>query len=118
LRAIEGGAPDWRGALQACTEAFARAEPDDLIGALAEMSVLVAIREQSEFTGQLTLRVYARQLAEWPADIAAAALREWPNRSKFWPAWLELRELMEPMIAPRRAIFRALEARATLGDTQ
>lgn len=110
LRAIDGGEPDWEAALQASADSFAPADPDDLIAALAEMSVLVAARDQSEFAGQLTLRAYARRLSEWPADIAAAALREWPDQSKWWPAWLELRELMEPMIAPRRAIFRALEA--------
>jgi hypothetical protein len=77
-------------------------------GWLGELSVQVAYRTQTEFNGELTLRVYARNLAKYPADIVRDVLMDWPRQSKWWPTWHELVEELDRRQQRRLALEREL----------
>ena len=76
---------------------------------LAELSVITARRAEDEFTGSLRIDAYSRRLADYPADVAKAALFE--TRWKFWPTWAELSEVCDKAVAKRRAMANALDAK-------
>lgn len=81
---------------------------------LAELSVIVARRQEDEFTETLRVEAYAARLRRYPADIAKDALlgRSW----RFWPAWAELEEICERAVAKRRAMIAALHDAAYRED--
>lgn len=99
---------DLEGALATVKLAKTPAERNQMIGWLAELSVQVAYRAQTEFNGELTLRVYAQNLSEFPADVVRDVLREWPSRSKWWPTWHELKECLDAKVQRRRVLEREL----------
>lgn len=92
------------------------APPPDrqIAGMLAAMGAALVQARQGENDTRLRMRAYVDRLREWPADVTAKVLMEWPDRSKFWPAWAELRPLLEAAAAPRRTLIRDLESAAAL----
>lgn len=74
---------------------------------LAELSVIVAKRQDDEFTEGLRLEAYSSRLAQYPADVAKDAVlgRSW----RFWPTWAELEKVCDVLVAPRKAMLEALE---------
>jgi hypothetical protein len=99
---------DLAGAIETVKLARSPAPEKAVIGWLAELSVQVAYRAQTEFNGELTLKVYARNLADYPADVVRDALREWPGQSKWWPTWHELKERLDLKAQRRRMLEREL----------
>lgn len=77
---------------------------------LAKLSALVAQRADSDAGAEVQLAAYAERLREYPADIVAEVLRDWPNRSQWWPTWFELRERLEPKLQRRLAMLEDIEA--------
>lgn len=102
---------DLDGALTTVKRAKSPAPVNAMIGWLAELSVLVAYRAQTEFNGELTLKVYARNLSDYPADVVRDALNDWPSKSKWWPTWHELKELLDAKAQRRRILERELVLR-------
>jgi len=74
---------------------------------VAELSVITAPRKSDGITMELTLAAYSKRLAEYPADMVREVLiiRTW----KFFPTWAELKEVLDTMLADRRAILAACE---------
>lgn len=113
VRIVKGcdvmGTPEAR---QAAIEALEKLEaPADARGVeawLAELSVIVAKRQEDEFTESLRLEAYASRLRQYPADVARAAVLDHPW--KFWPAWAELEAVCNQLVAPRRAMLSAMKA--------
>lgn len=104
----EQNGADLDAALAVVRKAMTPAPQNSLVGWLAELSVQVAYRAQTEFNGELTLKVYARNLADYPADVVRDTLREWPSRSKWWPTWHELKERLDLKVQRRRTLEREL----------
>ena len=82
------------------------AAPEAIEGWLAELSVIVAKRQDDDFTETLRLEAYTKRLMEYPADVVRHALVE--KTWRFWPSWDELKPECERLVAPRRAMLRAL----------
>lgn len=83
------------------------AREESLEAWLAELSVITSRRQDDEFTETLRLTSYAKRLANYPADVARAALLE--HSWKFWPAWVELEKVCEREVAARKAMIAALD---------
>jgi len=65
--------------------------PDDMIvAALAECAALCCRKSDGDEMNGAAVKAYEARLRSVPADCAITALREWPNRSKFFPTWHEL----------------------------
>lgn len=77
---------------------------------LVELSVITARKVDAAETEELRVTAYASRLADYPADVVREALvvRTW----KFFPTWAELQEMCEKLVAPRRAMRKALEQAA------
>jgi len=88
-------------------QAMTPAETAQIEEWLAELSVLVVRRPDDEFGDALRLTAYAQRLADYPADVARAALLE--HRWKFWPAWEELAAVCDKLVKARRVMLHALE---------
>lgn len=89
------------------------ADRDTLVKELAALRLSCVSRDMSEQDLRAQTEVYAQRLAEWPADAAVTALREWSRRSKFFPAWAELeaviREHCDERLKRREALRKAYE---------
>jgi hypothetical protein len=73
---------------------------------LAELSVIVRRRPDDEFAENLRIAAYASRLAQFPADVARAALLT--HTWEFWPSWAELQKVCAALVAPRDAIISAV----------
>ena len=86
----------------------APAPEDVLMKELAALRVLTKARASDDSDLKFTISVYARKLAEWPADIALHVLRTHPEASRWWPAWEELATRLHSMTKRRRTRLQAL----------
>jgi hypothetical protein len=86
---------------------FAPADDGKIEVWLAELSVITARRADDDFSGALRLKAYTDRLAEYPADIAKAALlsKAW----HFFPTWADLRAECERLLKPRQELLSAAE---------
>ncbi len=77
---------------------------------IAELSVITARREDAPEIEELRMQAYSQRLAGYPADVVREALlvRGW----KFFPAWAELQEVCDRLVAGRRQIKDALDRAA------
>lgn len=75
---------------------------------LAELSVISASRNREGVESALMLTAYSSRLAQYPADVARAAVlgKTW----KWWPTWEELERVCEAKAGPRRQMIAALAA--------
>jgi len=78
-----------------------------LEGWLAELSVIVARRQDDQFGNELRVSAYSSRLSRYPADVVKAVLFQ--ASYKFWPTWEELEKRCEAMAGPRRQMIAALE---------
>lgn len=98
---LEALASDYRKAMTPATQQM-------LTEWIAELSVIAPKRADDEFTAALTIRAYASRLADYPADVARAAMLE--LRWKFFPSWEELGAACDALVAERRATLAGIEA--------
>lgn len=62
---------------------------------LGKLRVRTAWRDPGQEDMSFAMRVYADDLAEWPADVVKEVLSTQHKVSKFWPAWIELEERLK-----------------------
>lgn len=82
-----------------------------VVGWLAELSVITARRQDDEQTEHLRTAAYAQRLEAYPADIARHALLG--HRWKFFPTWADLEEVCEAAVSKRRQLSSALDKAET-----
>lgn len=86
------------------------ATKNQIIGWIAELSVISARRADDQMADDLRLAAYSRRLADYPADIARHALLE--HRWKFFPTWAELGDVCDKMRDQRRVMISAIRREA------
>ena len=70
-------------------------------------AVLTAAPRDDDMTAEFRMKVFAGELANYPGDIVRQALSDWPHKSKWFPAWRELQDVLEkhrgirPMLVDR-----------------
>lgn len=74
---------------------------------LAELSVIVARRQDDQFADELRVSVYSARLSRFPADVARTVLID--QTYKFWPTWEELEKRCKALVGPRIQMIAALE---------
>jgi len=73
---------------------------------LAELSVLVAKRQDDEFSEELRVSAYSSRLSVYPADVVRTVLLK--ETYKFWPTWGELEKRCKALTSPRKNMIAAL----------
>jgi len=100
---------DWAGAVALIESAMSPAPRDRLEEVLAGMAQAVDRWSGDEVDADLQLSVYVERARQFPADAAIAAINDWPERNRKWPAWADLRSHMERFTRKRLEMLRAIE---------
>ena len=66
-----------------------------LVELITEVFTLTKMRGSNQIELDFAVRAYAARLADYPADTVFAVLKDWPNRSKWWPSWCEIKEQLD-----------------------
>ncbi len=103
---VSGSPADRAAAAEALRKIETPAPQRAIEGWLAELSVIVAKRQDDEFSEALRLEAFAGRLRKYPADVARHAIlgTSW----QFWPTWAEMERICDNLAAPRRAMIAAL----------
>ena len=75
---------------------------------LLRLKLMAGARTLSEDEVLFQLAIYAEELAKYPEDAVVDALRHWGRTQKWWPAWAELKELLDDRVKRRNALMEAL----------
>lgn len=84
------------------------APADEIVKALNRMHAETVGRASDDDDLTIKIAAYIERLGEYPADVALTVCRRWPDRSRWWPSWSELRAECERLVAYRRRLQRTL----------
>jgi len=79
----------------------------DIAKLLTEVYVLTKRRKDDQVELDFAVMAYGSRLMEYPADIVAEVLKNWPDRSTWFPSWHELKETIDKR-NDREKMHRAL----------
>ena len=103
-----------RATLMVLDAACAPADHRTLAKAVAEMAMVMKARAEDGMDTTTRVALIARNLAEFPGDVALAACKRQMDGYKFFPSWMELRMACQIIggkrLALRAALRKALEA--------
>ena len=75
---------------------------------LTELRALTAHRAKGDGDMVLTAVAYTQRLAQYPADVVAAACDGWADREQWWPSWAELKAEADKRMRGRLQIRETL----------
>lgn len=75
---------------------------------LTELRALTAHRAKGDNDMVLTAVAYTQRLAQYPADVVAAACDGWADREQWWPSWAELKAEADKRMRGRLQIRETL----------
>lgn len=109
LRSIKVTVGDAAAVQKALSISMAFLEPApqvELDAWLAELALTTATRAEDSMDTDAKMRIYARKLAEYPADLVRATLQGWPKTKNgtWWPKLAELIEQLEGPTAYRQSV--------------
>lgn len=87
-------------------QAMAPASVREIEHWLGELSVITVRRNESEAEAQIALSAYSKRLRDYPGDIVRDTLLGWTG--KWFPAWAELKDVLDVRTAPRALIQTSL----------
>lgn len=105
---------EMRTALNALETACRPLANQAIVKELTTLRTLTKSKDSGDDNAEFQIRVYAKKLAEYPADAVKFALRQWADYSPWWPSWHELKtgldELCETRLMRRDALRKAAQA--------
>jgi hypothetical protein len=75
---------------------------------LLRLKLKTASRNLTDQEVGLQVSIYAEDLACYPEDSVVGVLRQWATEHKWWPAWAEIKGLLDERCERRRAMREAL----------
>lgn len=117
-RQIDAPVADIDRALALVDDSLASASPQLIKAELARLRVTTKARAEGADDLRMTMAAYAEYLTEYPADVVVDALRWWARVEKWWPAWAELKELLDRRVLKRKALRKALLAETQRGGAR
>lgn len=93
----------------ALEKSIAPAKTDELKSELMRLQLLTMARQLGENERALQYTAFGEELKKYPADLVRDALRMWPTKSKFFPAFQEVLELIEPEFKIRLMKLEAVD---------
>lgn len=100
---VKGDMPSRLEAANAITGFFSAAPMREIEAWIAELSVITRRAKDDEMTERLRLAAFSKRLAEYPADIAQEAVLR--HKWLFFPAWAEMQDVCDKLVAARAAIL-------------
>lgn len=83
--------------------------PRSLVAAeVLRLKTLTASRAASAEDLNVTATLYMDELQAFPPDVVVNACRYWVRNEKWWPAWSELKDILDFRMRRRLALARAL----------
>lgn len=67
-----------------------------------------AHRDETPGAAEAEIHTWVERLEVYPADVAISVLADWPDRSKYWPSWAEIRELIDVAMSFRNCLKHEL----------
>jgi hypothetical protein len=98
-----------RNAIIMLEDASRPAPSDMIVYELGRMRVQTKAKAEDTDNMEFILRVYAEDMREYPADVIREACRKWSRTEKFFPAWSELKEILDRLAAKRRRLLFAVK---------
>lgn len=91
--------------------------PEPLGMMIANVYALTKRKASDEMTLNIAIEAYMSKLEQYPADIVHEVLNKWPDQSKWWPSWHELKQEIDWRNS-RAKIKAALEKKLAPGRSQ
>ena len=116
---IDGPCPvDDLTAAIAAIDAASQPMPAKALGMLiAEVFSLTKRKKDDQITLDLAVEAYGSRLEQYPTDIVHEVLSKWPDQSRWWPSWHELKQEID-WRNNRAKIKAALEKKLTPDRTK
>ena len=92
---VAGNDEDLKKAVQLIEKYSQPLEARELSALLTELHLLTKQRKENQVSLDLAFELYGRRLEKYPADIVREVLERWPDHSKWFPSWHELKEEIE-----------------------
>lgn len=93
----------------ALEKSIAPAKTEELKAELMRLQLLTMARQLGEAEKALQYTAFGEELKKYPADLVRDSLRMWPTKSKFFPAFQEVLELIEPEFKIRLMKLEAVD---------
>lgn len=108
--ALQGPVPkqDLETAWRQMREINTPADLQSIIAELVRLRALTKARAETEQDAQILLTALAEEMAPYPIDIIRDACRKWARMEKFFPAWSELKDMMDFRFNRRKRLEQAL----------
>ena len=92
---VAGNDEDFKKAVELIDQYSQPLQAQELSGLLAQLYSLTKQRKESQLTLEIAFEAFGSRLEKYPADIVREVLQRWPDHSKWWPSWYELKEEIE-----------------------
>lgn len=79
-----------------------------VLAELVRLRALTKMRAESEADSKVMIAALAEELAPYPIDIIQDACRRWSRMEKWFPAWAELKDMLDFRVARRKRLEEAL----------
>lgn len=96
-----------RAAIELAEQMLRPAGEEILITELGRLRAMTVSRDVGQDLAML-FAIYADELRDYPADAIRGVMRAWPRGERFWPSAAELRERLDRLVKPRRALLAGL----------
>ena len=92
---VAGNDDDLKKAVELIEQYSQPLQAQELSGLLAQLYSLTKQRKESQLTLDIAFEAFGSRLEKYPADIVREVLIKWPDQSKWWPSWHELKVEIE-----------------------
>lgn len=83
----------------------APAPPERITEWLTLCAALTLAPRDDDTASNIRLKAYTAKLSEFPGDVVRKALADWPSKSKWFPAWAELQQLLHSEMSVRLSLI-------------
>lgn len=75
---------------------------------LGRLRAMTKAKAEDQQSTEFLLACYTEDMREYPADVVREACRKWARTEKFFPAWTELKDVLDALVGKRRRLRDAL----------
>lgn len=86
-----------------------RAPEKMIVFELGRLRAMTKAKAEDQDSVEFLLRCYSDDMREYPADVVREACRKWARTEKFFPAWCELKDLLDGFVTKRRRLLAAVK---------